>query len=1097
MSGLFGALSSTSAQPKASPFASLGASSSQQQRPGATTTSGSLPSLFISPPSGTNSQTQTTASPFASLNASTQPQQSTLFPTNAASNPPPLGSLLGANSTQQNRPSQNQTQIQPNQSQSVQQSAASTGPAYFDSLLERSRKRQHEASQGNGLEELPSLHLGLGDISHRVRALGSGGTPTHVDKKVDTKAHYLLAASGISPGSALRDLKSLGDQSGTAATTSAQQRGGFDTDVESYVSNLQSQSNLALMAEGLERSARDFDTFLEANVTASSEAQRRRIYDHFGLVPKSADRDGRESTPGVGDDHGSFGRSNRRGRGRDSKNESQKGSLLGRSAFAASSLQRSVIGTPGRDGRAQNATFVDVADTTNGAPAGGLDERFQRDKQERYAEKIQQLNEQRIQGRCYPLLHECASVESLTGGGDQTSQLVDAYKALIEIVGEDASALSVSDPTAVRERAFASDYLDEVPRSAKTIRLRKRIIDGSRRFLEKQFFQSLESLIAKSPREARIGGVPTVINKVRAYVTLRASRKDLTADDSRLQTVEGDYCWVVIFYLLRSGHVREAAEYVTSNGTAFRAVDRNFITYITNFCQSEDRRLRHDLQDRISAEYNQRQRIAPEVDPYRMACYKIIGRCDLNKKSLDSIDRGVEDWIWLQFNLAREVNRVEESAGQVFGLDEVRVVIREIGQRYFAKGDGNDGVGTYFFLQLLGGMFEQAIAYLYPFSAVSAVHFAIALDFYGLLRVSDFLTAESELLTYTTKQSPQINFGRMLGYYTMDFRAANVDAAVDYLTLISLNGDLPGQLGKSQADLCQEALREIVLETRDFAKLLGDVRSDGQRIQGAIERRLPLINLGAQNDYLRTLSIQAAAVADENGRTADAVLLYHLAEEYDNVISIINAALSDAVAVDIGQMPIKLQPLKPRTQQQQAQDARVGSSLSLTSVDDAAQLAQNMMGLYNSNALYFNKIKPQNRDACGVLLRMTEAKKLVEAERWTDALDTITQLNILPLSAESRISVIRNAAANVSSLPPTISRNVGVLLLWTIKCCGHQRDALVRGGRAFDTPTAHVMADALAVKAKDMMVFAGAVKYQLSPGVFEALARSGGEVGTW
>ena len=124
----------------------------------------------------------------------------------------------------------------------------------------------------------------------------------------------------------------------------------------------------------------------------------------------------------------------------------------------------------------------------------------------------------------------------------------------------------------------------------------------------------------------------------------------------------------------------------------------------------------------------------------------MIGRCELTKMRIESVSQGIEDWIWLQFALAREVNRVEESAGEVHGLEEVRETIREIGARYFSKGsEGMGGYGTYFFLQILGGMFEQAVSYLYSYSYVAAVHFAVALDYYGLLRVSDFSVAETEL----------------------------------------------------------------------------------------------------------------------------------------------------------------------------------------------------------------------------------------------------------------------------------------------------------------------------------------------------------------
>ena len=238
----------------------------------------------------------------------------------------------------------------------------------------------------------------------------------------------------------------------------------------------------------------------------------------------------------------------------------------------------------------------------------------------------------------------------------------------------------------------------------------------------------------------------------------------------------------------------------------------------------------------------------------------------------------------------------------------------------------------------------------------------------------------------------QISFGRMLGYYTRDFRSGDVEAAVDYLALICLNAGLPGAFGRSQASLCHEALRELVLETREFSRLLGDIRSDGTRLKGAIEQRLPLVALANQEEFLRAVTIQAACVADDNGRISDAVLLYHLAEDYDNVITIINRTLSEAVGIEIGQEEMRLQPLKPRTSASAGNDPQdqkppPGSSLSLTLVDDPAELAKNMMSLYNANALYYQKILPVNRDSCGILLRLSEVKIKVMAGHWAEALD--------------------------------------------------------------------------------------------------------------
>ncbi len=241
-------------------------------------------------------------------------------------------------------------------------------------------------------------------------------------------------------------------------------------------------------------------------------------------------------------------------------------------------------------------------------------------------------------------------------------------------------------------------------------------------------------------------------------------------------------------------------------------------------------------------------------------------------------------------------------------------------------------------------------------------------------------------MTYNTKELPQISFGRMVGYYTRDFRANNVEAAVDYLALICLNADVPGALGSAQSALCHEALRELVLETREFARLLGDLNPQGRRVSGAIEERLQILSLADQQAYLTTITVEAASVADDNGRITDAVLLYQLAEDYDNVITIINRSLSEAVAVDIGQEQAPLQIFKPRTDGVSLQ--RQDSSLSLLSVDDPMILARRVIGLYEKNTnQYLSKIKEVNRQTCGILLRMMEAKKKVAAREWAAAID--------------------------------------------------------------------------------------------------------------
>lgn len=922
------------------------------------TTTGS--GLFGQP--AQNQQSGTTGGLFGNQQQTQQTQQPAFQPTN---------SLLGGNNLSGSTLGGSLFASQAPNGQSVSQSQPAG--AYFDSLFAKSQKADGKAN----MEDLPSLELGLGDLRHRLRKL----QPKPNDKPLDGKAHYLLAASGVDPGHAAKDLGLLDVQNGRTERTTH----GFapnEVDVETYLSNLQTKTTLSMIADGLERSVRDFDNFLEDNVTMEWEAQRKRIYQHFGITPREETvTTGRESQAG-------FGRS-RRSKAQSSAPRAGRSSVLGRST-----LQRSVIGTPTRIGTHQS-DFSDVERSSDSPGTLGSrvspDDRVLRERQGRLSDKIRTLNTARLLKRPYPILTELASVEQKSHE-PHAPHVVEAYLAVVEIVGENPDAETTLNNATAKERDFSDMYLNENPNSPKSVDMRKRILTGANSFLEKQFLREVESLIAKHPHEAKLGGLPDIVSKVKAYIRLRSARKDLVPDNTELQQVQGEYVWAIVFYLLRSGHVSEAAKYVNDNTNHFRGIDRTFATYLNAYAASEDHRITNrKLLDRCTNEYIQRSRNAPDnsIDPFRMACYKVIGRIELGNRNLEGLNTDINDWIWLQFNLAREGDKTIEMAGESYGLAELQSSIREIGLKHFPKAnseDNNGSFGMFFYLQILSGMFEEAIAYLYPFSYVDAVHFGLALEFYGLLRPSDAMSPSNDLRSYSTKNLPQINFGRMIGYYTRDFRAADVVSAVDYLTLICLNQDLGGEAGQRHSSLCHEALRELVLETREFSQLIGDIRPDGRRIRGIIEERGPLIGLDAEDDFVNTVTLQAASFADENGRTTDSVLLYHLAGEYDTVVAIVSRALSEAVSLEIGEDPMRLMPVKPRAGGHEG-ESQAGSSLSLASIDDPVELAKTMMSMYERDAMFYRRIQDQNKVACRVLLEMSTIKGLVEAGQWAQCLD--------------------------------------------------------------------------------------------------------------
>ncbi|KAG5985278.1 nuclear pore complex subunit [Claviceps digitariae] len=1078
----------------------------QQEQPTTTTTTGTTGTFGSGGLFGQVSQNRPTTGTTGLSMFGSQPQAQQ---TNTLSGTTAVPSLFGGSTMTSAAPNNNAQQPQQNSGllggslwgasiQPVQPQNAQTqqpAGAYFDSLF---AKTQKDGGNKTNAEDLPSLELGLGDLRHRLRKLQAKQN----ERPLDGKAHYLLAASGVDPSAAAKDLGML-DVQGGRIERSHGYAGPSEIDVETYLSNLQTKTTLDMISDGLERSLRDFDNFLEDNVAMEWEAQRKRIYQHFGIKPRE------DSAATARESQGGFGRSRRKPHASAAGGAARTGrnSVLGNSM-----LQRSVIGTSSRIGTHHQSDFADVdrsADADSVRSNGATEDRVLRERQYKLADKVRILNDSRVMKQPYPILAELAEVEQKSHE-PHAPHVVEAYRAMIEIVGEDAEAETTINGATAKERQYAGMYLDENPNSSASIEMKKRILQGSTAFLEKQFLREVESLIAKHPHEAKLGGLPDITSKIKAYIRLRSARKDLVPDNTELQQIQGEFVWAVVFYLLRSGHVNEAAQYVNDNTNHFRGIDRTFATYLNNYAASPDRRITNrKLLDRCTNEYIQRSRNAPEnsIDPFRMASYKVIGRIELSNRNLDGLNTDINDWIWLQFNLAREGDKTLEMAGESYGLAELQSSIHEIGTKHFPKTTSEDttngSFGMFFYLQILAGMFEDAIAYLYPFSYIDAVHFALALAYYGLLRPSDPMSASNDLRSYSVKNLPQINFGRMLGYYTRDFRAADVFSAVDYLALICLNQDLGGEAGRRQSNLCHEALRELVLETREFSKLIGDILPDGRAIRGIIEERGPLIGLTEETDFVNTVTLQAASFADESGRTTDSVLLYHLAGEYDTVVAIVSRALSEAISLEIGEDPMRLMPVKARTanpddqqqQQQQQEDggAAGATSLSLASIDDPVELARTMMGMYERDAMFYRKIQDQNKVACRVLLEMSEIKKLVEGGQWALGLDKIKTLEILPLNAAGDASTIRAYATKFTGLSQPVSINVPNLLLWTIVCCVRQREQLTTGQFSGNEGTRRMMVEQLKQMALDLTTYTSQLRYRFPPHLHEALARASAE----
>jgi len=282
------------------------------------------------------------------------------------------------------------------------------------------------------------------------------------------------------------------------------------------------------------------------------------------------------------------------------------------------------------------------------------------------------------------------------------------------------------------------------------------------------------------------------------------------------------------------------------------------------------------------------------------------------------------------------------------------------------------------------------VHFLLNHSPAEGIHFAVVLAWYGLLRIStspavfeddlrkipmNNMLRKVSLDKAGADEYPTFNFAKALALYAKNFIRTSAATSFEYLALITINNDLPSPTNKAQVNAAQEAVRELVIESRDFVTLLGDIRPDGTREPGLIERRGKLLNIedAARQEYVRTIVEKAAMLVDDEGDTASAVLLYHLSQDYSLVLATINRRLSDVFS----------DPSAPiYTNDPAAQEETKKMNFSMAAVADPALLASKILSMYDANGSIQQRLDSRERDTCRILLTMIDAHKAFLGGRW-------------------------------------------------------------------------------------------------------------------
>lgn len=860
---------------------------------------------------------------------------------------------------------------------------------------------------------LGSLHLPLNELHRETQQLRR---KDDTGNNNFTNAHYLLSASGINATDIENGLKKLESTSekhtyGSNKEVSAplSHYGSSDLDaIENYLSAKKDENILSAIEQSLETASRDFDQFINQNISIDWKVRKDDLKRTLGIPINSK---------------------------------------ITREELAKSFTWNKSL--PGN---------YKILAPLNGKAASNV-RQFSRERFESNARIVYHLNESRLQGKPFPL---CLSFEELSKSTAdlKSKQMCEIWRILADLFNEKFAKTS-------QEQLFFTDY----QLNDNNINSKKKIVRNSRAYLEQQLYNYMDEIYTKDDKKLANFLPANNINKVSYFIEQVITKNNGPALMSKTLSFNGVPIWAVLFYLLRCGLYEEAIALTETNKDAFDKFDRNFPIYLSLYVKSGMIGLPSQLQERISSDYGQTFQFlnedSPGFDPFKYAVYKVIGQCDLARKSLPSaLNLSIEDWVWFHLSLINEFSPDTTSSllFENYTLENLQRKVVSLGPDRFNASSNNL---LYAKTLILVGLYENTVQYV--FEAVNeceAVHLAIALCYYGMLRTTS--VHKDDLVCVNQKEQLEINFSRLLGSFSRSFKISDPKVAAQYLILICMS---KGGKSSDETTKCHEAIRELILISREFGLLLGDLNPENGEIEaGILEKQRTLINLLDLQDFYRQITRVSASSCEEEGRIFDAVRLYQLCQEYNTVVALINKFLSEILSMT--------ELDKPLLPQNNYQTTTGETKPSETAENNFILLNQHIMRVFGNNSRILEKILPKEKEINGYLLPIVNIRESFVRKEWQATLDAVKNLGLVPIVETDDLLFIRNAAEALAGYDVNLVKVVPSLLIIVMTCLLQLHYSLVTkkfglGGRERQED------ERLKMVAKNCMVYAGMLQYRM------------------
>ncbi|KAL1685920.1 Nup93/Nic96-domain-containing protein [Schizophyllum commune] len=884
--------------------------------------------------------------------------------------------------------------------------------------------------------DLPSVQLSLDQIEAQSRRLVQRQHNTAADAD---RANYLLAQAHVDASALANTISHL-----NTATTFSPLQQLQDTDVAGYLRHAHEQTLITTIEEGRAETQDEFYRLLEERGQRDWEARKRRLFEELG---------------------GRLGVENR-------AVAEMKMSSYGRGGLGASTS----------------------------APAAPSREQTQ--KQLIYGQQIVELNKARLRGEAFAIIHALRQAAATIAGSvpGTSHQIIHLYDVLAKITAEPSYAVPVEHAgahilnTAPQERRLARVYLaatsiptgagTATPASASTgfgsstafssstfgtstsrtgtpsvgtptggasnltgspdsreaADLRKQIARGAREALEEQYWDVLERTLRA--RRVPIGGDPSDAHHVAEFVAARYYvNGEWTGGVELFQKPRPAPLWAILFTLVRTGRAEAALEVAVEAERAIEAREAGFVARFKAWLQAPDRQLSRMEREELQNVYNAHMLHAKSTDPFKLALYKLMGKLEPTRRSVPVVTSTAEDWLWFQLAMVDE-----DTEGGLRGLAET---LLGYGARHFEGPNGRPELWAQ--VLLVCGQFERAVAALlgHPDTEVDGVHIAIALAYHGLLRVPSRAEASDIApLTIVPNSPPALNLPTVLWRYVRPFVKHGAEDALQYVYFVCLSADQGGEVGREQVEIAWELVRRIIVLSNGgptWERLVGGFRADGTRTPGTIEQHMSLLKLRSKQQYNEQILMRAAKESEDNDRTAEAIKLYNLAEDYATVVSCLARALGNTIA-------------------QTAPDAKCRA---------LERTAEQILDHYART----NRAAGKDKDAVAKLLKIRRAMDLRNAGELQRAMDVLDSTDLLVV--DNDLVKISKRAEEFKDLHEALQRNFPLYTRLYMDIL-HQIK---------QSETRTYVDSQLAKKGRSVAVLAGMLKYRMPPDVLSYINR--------